>query len=130
MSVSPVTSLPAAATQSSTPSSAIDYNSFLKLLTAEMKNQDPTDPADTSQWVGQFAQFSQVEQALQTSGKLDSLLSSMALTQAGSLVGRTLVSADGTVGGTIAAVRVASGTSVATLSDGRQVTLGDGVTVR
>jgi flagellar basal-body rod modification protein FlgD len=130
MSVSPVNGVTTPTSQAPAASAAIDYNSFLKLLTAEMQNQDPTDPADTTQWVGQFAQFSQVEQALQMNGKLDTMLSAMALTQAGSLIGRSLTSADGSVSGTIASVRVASGSAVATLADGRQVAIGDGITVR
>ncbi len=54
-----------------------------------MKNQDPTNPMDTSQYMSQFAQLSSVEQAMQTNSKLDSLLSSQALSQADGLIGRT-----------------------------------------
>lgn len=35
-------------------------NDFLKLLTAQLKNQDPTDPVDSAQQLTQLAQFSQV----------------------------------------------------------------------
>ena len=52
----------------------VDYNSFLKLLVQEMKNQDPTSPTDPTQYLGQLASFSNVEQAVQTNGKLDTLL--------------------------------------------------------
>jgi flagellar basal-body rod modification protein FlgD len=37
---------------------------FLKLLVAQIKNQDPLNPADSMQFVTQLAQFSQLEQML------------------------------------------------------------------
>ena len=67
----------------------MDYNAFLQLLIAQMKNQDPTSPTDMSQYMSQFAQMSAVEQAIQTNTKLDTLLSSSALSQAENLIGRT-----------------------------------------
>ncbi|MGY4326707.1 flagellar hook assembly protein FlgD [Bradyrhizobium sp. LB7.2] len=69
-------------------STGVDYNTFLQLLIAEMKNQDPTNPMDTSQYMSQFAQLSSVEQAMQTNTKLDSLLSSQSLSQADGLIGK------------------------------------------
>ena len=74
----------------------VDYNTFLQLLIAQMKNQDPTNPMDTSQYMSQFAQLSSVEQAMQTNTKLDSLLSSQALSQADGLIGRTVSFTDST----------------------------------
>ena len=67
----------------------MDYNQFLQLLIAQMKNQDPTNPTDMSQYMSQFAQMSSVEQAMQTNTKLDTLLSSQRLSQAENLIGRT-----------------------------------------
>lgn len=80
MDVSSATSLPSTAQQSSTGSNAsnavgnADYNTFLKLLIAQAKNQDPTNPTDPSQYVQQFATLSQVEQAVRTNTKLDSII--------------------------------------------------------
>ncbi len=75
---------------------------FLSLLVQQMRNQDPTKPADSSQMVSQLAQISQVSatQALQTS--FDALSQSMQgnqLLQASSMVGRSVVvpSAAGTL---------------------------------
>lgn len=113
-------------------SSTLDYNSFLQLLIAQMKNQDPTNPTDTSQYMSQFAQMSSVEQAIQTNAKLDTLLSSSSLAQAESLIGRT-ASFTGTDGvdttGKITSVRIITGGAVATLEDGTQVQLGPGITI-
>lgn len=39
-------------------------DTFLKLLTAQIQNQDPLNPADSIQFVGQLVQFSQLEQLL------------------------------------------------------------------
>ena len=80
----------------STSNNTVDYNTFLQLLIAEMKNQDPTNPMDTSQYMSQFAQLSSVEQAMQTNTKLDSLLSSQALSQADGLIGKNVSFTDST----------------------------------
>ncbi len=39
-------------------------NTFLQLLVAQIKNQDPTNPADSIQFLSQLAQFSQLEQLI------------------------------------------------------------------
>jgi flagellar basal-body rod modification protein FlgD len=46
---------------------------FLKLLVAQMRNQDPTQPQDATQFVGQLAQFSSLEQQIQMRQDLDIL---------------------------------------------------------
>jgi flagellar basal-body rod modification protein FlgD len=51
----------------------VDYNNFLKLLTAQIQNQDPLKPMDSTQFVSQLAQLSQVEQAVQTNSNLEGL---------------------------------------------------------
>jgi flagellar basal-body rod modification protein FlgD len=113
-------------------STGVDYNTFLKLLIAEMKNQDPTNPMDTSQYMSQFAQMSSVEQAMQTNTKLDSLLSSQALSQADGLIGKTISFTDSTGAtftGKVASISINSDGSVATLQDGTKVAVGPGITI-
>jgi flagellar basal-body rod modification protein FlgD len=117
------------ASTASRSSPSLDYDAFLRLLIAEMKNQDPTNPIDSSQYVAQLATFSGVEQAVKTNAKLDTMLTAFALSQADGIIGRTVVSADGTVGGQVAALRIISGGAVALLNDGRELQLGPGVTV-
>lgn len=51
-----------------------DYNTFLQLLIAQAKNQDPTNPTDPAQYVQQFASLSQVEQSVSTNAKLDQVI--------------------------------------------------------
>ena len=116
----------------STSSTGVDYNTFLQLLIAEMKNQDPTNPMDTSQYMSQFAQLSSVEQAMQTNNKLDSLLSSQSLSQADGLIGKTVSFTDSTgatFSGKVTSISINSDGSIATLEDGTKVAVGPGLTI-
>lgn len=51
-----------------------DFNFFLKMLTVQLQNQDPTEPMDVSQMTQQIAQYSAVEQQVQTNSNLEKLL--------------------------------------------------------
>ncbi len=53
----------------------LNYESFLKLLVAQMKNQDPTQPMDATQQIAQLATFSQVEQTIKTNKNLEACCS-------------------------------------------------------
>lgn len=122
---------PAAAQGETRKSSAtdVDYQSFLKLLVAQMKNQDPTSPMDSTQYMAQLAAFSQVEQSVQMNGKLDQMLQSSALAQANSIIGRVITSADGQTTGTVESVKLASSGLIAVLKDGSEVAVTTGVTI-
>lgn len=122
----------AATATAPSPSNALDPNAFLQLLIAEMKNQDPTNPTDPAQYMGQFAQLSSVEQAVQTNSKLDALLSSSALSQADGLIGRTVsfTSTDGQdIVGKIASVSINKDGAIANLDNGSSVPVGPGLTL-
>ena len=117
---------------STTSSSSVDYNTFLQLLIAQMKNQDPTNPMDTSEYMSQFAKLSTVEQAMQTNSKLDALLSSQSLSQANGLIGKTVSFTDSTgasFSGKVVSVSINSDGSIATLQDGTKVAVGPGLTI-
>jgi len=107
----------------------VDYQSFLKLLVAQMKNQDPTNPMDSTQYMAQLAAFSQVEQSVQMNTKLDQMLQSSTLEQAASIIGRTITSADGATTGKVAEVRLISNGIVAVLEGGKEVAIGPGVKI-
>ncbi len=133
-SVSSTTSAAAATSTKSTSSSAasatsIDYDTFLQLLVAQLQNQDPTNPMDSTAYLSQLASFSQVEQQITTNSKLDAMLTSSALQSAESAIGKTLTSADGSVSGTVASVQITSDGVVATLTSGKTVAVEDGVTL-
>lgn len=50
-----------------------DFNSFLRLLTAQLENQDPLEPLDSTQFVAQLASFSTVEQLIGVNEKIEGL---------------------------------------------------------
>lgn len=131
MNVSTVTG--AATTPSTSVSdgkkASLNYDSFLRLLVAEMKNQDPTAPKDTSQYLAQLASFSAVEQGVNTNKKLDALMTSMQLSQAHSLIGHTLTGSDGSLLGVIKSIEIGQTGSSAILENGQHVELGAGVTI-
>jgi flagellar basal-body rod modification protein FlgD len=51
-----------------------NYDTFLVLLTAQLQNQDPLAPMDSTQFTQQLVQFSQVEQQIRTNEQLESLV--------------------------------------------------------
>ena len=51
-----------------TNTSGMDSNAFLTLLVAEMQNQDPLEPSSNTEWVSQYATFTQVSE-IQNIGK-------------------------------------------------------------
>ncbi|HEV7417851.1 flagellar hook assembly protein FlgD [Tianweitania sediminis] len=108
----------------------VDYQSFLKLLVAEMKHQDPTNPMDSTQYVSQLANFSQVEQAIQTNTKLTQIMQASSLAQADTIIGRTVTSPDGGVSGVVTEVKLGATNITAVLKDGSEVVIGPGVTVK
>ena len=68
-----------------------DYNRFLTLLTAQVQYQDPLEPMDSTQFVSQLAQLSQVEQAVQTNTNLSDIgaqLTSLLASSGSDLLGR------------------------------------------
>jgi flagellar basal-body rod modification protein FlgD len=91
--------IPATATTSSTPATAQksdatvfgdNFNTFLTLLTTQLKNQDPTSPLDTNQFTSQLVQFSQVEQEINANTKLVSMTTTNQAVAALPLVGRAV----------------------------------------
>ena len=60
----------------------LDKSAFLKILTSELSNQDPTQQKDSTQYIAQLAQFSSLEQ-------LSNLNSTLSFSGATSLIGKT-----------------------------------------
>lgn len=54
---------------------AKNFDTFLKLLTTQLKNQDPTSPMDSKEFTNQLVQFSQVEQSINQNKNLEKLIS-------------------------------------------------------
>jgi flagellar basal-body rod modification protein FlgD len=65
---------PKTETQESANALAGDFQTFLTLLTTQMRNQDPLKPMESTEFVAQLASFSGVEQQIRANDRLDSIL--------------------------------------------------------
>jgi len=85
---------PASATGVDKNSLAGNFQTFLTLLTTQLKNQNPLDPLDTNQFTQQLVQFAQVEQQLKQNEQLAALVAMERTAQATTAlayVGQTVV---------------------------------------
>ncbi len=74
--------------QAERPDISSDFETFLRMLTAQMQNQNPLEPIEASDFAVQLATFSGVEQQVRTNDLLDRLASRMGLAEMGNWVGR------------------------------------------
>jgi flagellar basal-body rod modification protein FlgD len=87
------TSSRSGAADAATSELAGNIDTFLKLLTTQLRNQDPTDPMDPNQMVGQLSQFAMVEQQIAMNKHMTSLISlqrSALMLDVAALVGQTV----------------------------------------
>lgn len=75
-----------AATQASTGLNQ-NFDTFLTLLTQQLKNQDPLSPLDSNEFVSQLVQFSSVEQQIAQNKHLETLVDQSQVNSATSAVG-------------------------------------------
>ena len=89
MTTTALTPAPGAAAQSLAPKPRIssDFDTFLKMLTAQMQNQDPLNPIESADYATQLATFSGVEQQMRTNDLLTSLGGQMAVLGMSQLAG-------------------------------------------
>ncbi|MBI1210405.1 MAG: flagellar hook assembly protein FlgD [Alphaproteobacteria bacterium] len=74
MDVSATSSAASTAASSARQTLSSNYDTFLKLLTAQLQNQDPLSPMDSTQFTQQLVMYSQVEQQITTNDNLSSLI--------------------------------------------------------
>jgi flagellar basal-body rod modification protein FlgD len=98
MTTSPLTSSSAVtpasahgAEATSSPDGMLGQNEFLKLMVAQLQDQDPLQPANTNEYLNELAQFTEVEQTT-------NLASASELSGAVQLIGHTVTYADGAGG--------------------------------
>lgn len=110
---------PAAATSATASPSpaapALGKDAFLKLLVAQLRYQDPMNPADSSAFLAQTAQFTMVEKLEEMARQGVDTLAAQRTTAAGSLLGRrvTYVGSDGAdETGVVTAVRLGASSPV------------------
>jgi flagellar basal-body rod modification protein FlgD len=124
----------AGATQGAPAASSLDKDAFLKLLVSQVKNQDPLQPAGSTEYVAQLAQFSSLEQMQNLNDNIvglallqqnNALLSQ--LTQSSALIGQTVEWTDPETGavhsGEVSSVKLQDGLALLEI-DGQDVPLG------
>jgi flagellar basal-body rod modification protein FlgD len=88
----------------------LNQEDFIKLFLTQLNFQDPMEPVDNREFLAQIAQFSSLEQARQTSEKIDDMVTLNSTSQSVSLIGKYVeVSTDLNVSvGTVSAVSFTS----------------------
>src|ERR1022692_1045033 len=88
-------SVPTTPSSSSSSTTDVTKNEFLQLLVAQIQNQDPLNPADSTQFLTQLAQFQTLEQSMNMGTDLSAIRSDL-----DALVGATTGATTGTTTGT------------------------------
>jgi flagellar basal-body rod modification protein FlgD len=109
------------------PGSNLGKQDFLKLLMAQLQNQDPLKPMDDSQMIAQMAQFSALESTQNLTNVIQQSSNMQTVTQAGALIGKYIQAqqADGsTISGAVSGVTFEATNGMETptlLVDGKDV---------
>lgn len=80
---------------------------FLKLLLAQLSNQDPLKPMEDKEFIAQLAQFNTLEQMQQVNRHLVDMLATQTLAQASALIGKVVEA--GRISGVVSAVTMVDG---------------------
>jgi flagellar basal-body rod modification protein FlgD len=123
----------AAADAAMKKSTGLNKDDFLQLFVTQLKNQDPLNPQDSSQFVAQLAQLTQVEQAYNTNTNLQSLVNTVKGTSslnASSMIGRTVTAQGNSLNFTGSATQLNYDLPAATTSTTVTITNAAGKTVR
>ena len=91
------TATPSSSSADLSSTSKVDKDMFLKLMVAQLKNHDPMNPTDSSQFLAQTAQFTSLEKLTDVADQTSQALSAQLAFGASGLVGRsvTYTGADG-----------------------------------
>ncbi|MCX7723780.1 MAG: hypothetical protein N2042_00855 [Thermodesulfovibrio sp.] len=71
--------------------SQIDKEAFLKLLTAQLKYQDPLNPLSNTEFVGQLAMFSALEQIINIGNVIESMAKGNSLMLGANIIGKKVI---------------------------------------
>ncbi|MGQ0632755.1 MAG: flagellar hook capping FlgD N-terminal domain-containing protein [Sporichthyaceae bacterium] len=117
-----------------TGGSSLGKDAFLKLLVAQLRYQDPTNPTDSAQFMAQTAQFTQVEKLEEIAAAIAESLSAQSLSTVSALLGRTVsyLGADGVeISGVVTGASFSPvGALVSIGGDGTAIPVGDITAVR
>ena len=99
------------AVSATSAASQISIQDFLKILVAQLNNQDPMKPMDNQEFVTQMAQFTSLQQTQEMNTKISSLLVQQATSQSIGLLGRSVdvTSSGSNVTGTVKGINFVNG---------------------
>ena len=109
------------------PSDNLGENDFLKLMMDQLKNQDPLNPSDPTQYMAELANFSSLEQQTQIAQSTASAATQQASTSALGLLGHTVSYKDAngvTQTGTVSKVNFTSSGPALTIGTASGISLG------
>ena len=112
--------------QNRVPIKTLDQQDFLRLLVAQMTQQDPLNPKSDLEMIPQMVSFTQLEQSKSMQSDIAQLRAEQQLLQANSLLGRTVEIQDGSgarITGPVSAVQMEEGTPKLVVN-GRRFDLG------
>ena len=109
-----------------------DFESFLTLLTAQLRNQDPMSPMESTEFIAQLASFSSVEQQIGTNSRLDQIVGQAVngdIASFATWIGKDVTTVDGvfrTIGEEVSfkipeVASAETATAVIRFADGREV---------
>lgn len=107
----------------------VDYDAFLTLLVAQLKNQDPTEPMDSTQYLAQLASFSSVEQQIKTNDQLGQILAAEQIGQASGLIGKHVAVDDSGATLPVVSVTLTDNGVLANLEGGFSIPVGPGLQI-
>jgi flagellar basal-body rod modification protein FlgD len=94
----------------SNPGGTLGKEDFLKLMVAQLKSQDPLQPTESSAFIGQLAQFTELEQVTNMAQSTERSTDSQRVAQAVALIGHTVTCVDPASGethhGTVQSVQI------------------------
>jgi flagellar basal-body rod modification protein FlgD len=88
------TTTPSTTPQPKSATPTLGKDDFLKLLVGQLQHQDPLAPSDDQQWIGQMAQFSQLEQVSNTAETTQKIVEALNTNGTLSLIGHSVTYLD------------------------------------
>ncbi|MCB0209416.1 MAG: flagellar hook capping protein [Anaerolineae bacterium] len=111
-STSPISSKPVGENKSNQYELEADgfgQDAFMKLLLAQLKNQDPLKPMEDKEFIAQLAQFNSLNQLSQINTTLGELMTAQTLSQGSALIGKTvtgLSDSNGAISGIVSGLKI------------------------
>ncbi len=105
---------------------SMSSDDFIKVLTAELANQDPLDPQDSGALLEQLSSLRNIESQLSLQQQLESLVMQNQVAAAGGMIGKEVEGLDdqnNAVSGLVTAIRVEDGKAILELDSGKAINI-------